>query len=166
MTLETINNLAPDMAEARFRDCCAAEPWIQGMLSGMPYADQEALIAQSRSLWPTLTEQDWLQAFEAHPKIGDVDSLRAKYASTKALASGEQSGASGAAEDILQRLKDGNDAYADKFGFIFIVCATGKSAQEMLDLLESRLPNSRAEELENAAREQAKITELRLEKLL
>ena len=71
-----------------------------------------------------------------------------------------------ALEVACKRLKDGNDAYLHKFGFIFIVCATGKSAQEMLDLLESRLPNSRAEELENAAREQAKITELRLEKLL
>ncbi|MBU2954876.1 2-oxo-4-hydroxy-4-carboxy-5-ureidoimidazoline decarboxylase [Marinobacter sp. F3R08] len=166
MTIETLNALHHDEAEARFRDCCAAKPWIQGMLDARPYASAEALLARSHELWSELTEQDWLDAFEAHPKIGDVDSLRAKYASTKALASGEQAGASTASEDILQRLKAGNDTYLARFGFIFIVCASGKSASEMLELLEARLPNSRAEELENAAREQARITELRLEKLL
>ncbi|WP_323750229.1 2-oxo-4-hydroxy-4-carboxy-5-ureidoimidazoline decarboxylase [Marinobacter sp.] len=166
MTIEALNVLNHEEAEARFRDCCAANPWVQGMLDARPYASSEALFTRSHALWPELTEQDWLDAFEAHPKIGDVDSLRAKYASTKAMASGEQAGASTASEDVLQRIKTGNEAYLAKFGFIFIVCASGKSASEMLELLEARLPNSRAEELENAAREQARITELRLEKLL
>ena len=105
-------------------------------------------------------------AFEAHPKIGDIKSLKAKYASTEALASGEQAGARVAPEAVLQRLKDGNDAYLHKFGFIFIVCATGKSAEQMLELLEQRLPNSREQELRIAAEEQAKITHIRLDKLL
>ena len=166
MTIEALNSLGPEEAEARFRDCCAANPWIQGMLDARPYASPEALLSSSHELWPELTEQDWLDAFEAHPKIGDVNSLRAKYASTKAMASGEQVGASTASENVLQRLKAGNDAYLAKFGFIFIICASGKSASEMLELLEARLPNSRSEELKNAAKEQAKITELRLEKLL
>ena len=166
MTIEALNALHHDEAEARFQDCCAAKPWIQGMLDARPYASPEALLARSHELWPELTEQDWLEAFEAHPKIGDVNSLRAKYASTKAMASGEQAGASTASEDVLQRLKAGNDIYLARFGFIFIICASGKTASEMLELLEARLPNSRAEELENAAREQARITELRLEKLL
>lgn len=166
MTIETLNALPPEEAEARFRDCCAANHWIQGMLDARPYGSAEALFARSKALWPELTEQDWLDAFEAHPKIGDVNSLRAKYANTKAMASGEQAGASVASEDVLQRLKAGNDAYLAKFGFIFIICASGKSASEMLELLEARLSNSRSEELENAAKEQAKISELRLEKLL
>lgn len=166
MSLEELNTLPREQAEARFRDCCAATPWIQGMTDGRPYRNGESLLAHSRTLWPTLTEADWLRAFEAHPKIGDVDSLRKKYASTKALASGEQSGARQAPDAVLQRLKAGNDAYLEKFGFIFIVCATGKSAVEMLDLLEARLPNTREEEIDNAAREQAKITEIRLEKLV
>lgn len=166
MTLDQLNSLPPWQAESHFRDCCAAECWVRGMANSRPYSSWEALLNTSDALWPTLTEADWLQAFEAHPKIGDIDSLRKKYASTEAMASGEQAGARQAPEQILQRLKAGNDAYLDKFGFIFIVCATGKSATEMLELLEQRLPNSRAEELENAAREQAKITELRLEKLL
>ncbi|MBC7193794.1 2-oxo-4-hydroxy-4-carboxy-5-ureidoimidazoline decarboxylase [Marinobacter sp.] len=165
MSLETINALPRQQAEDLFRDCCAAGPWVQGMVENRPYASREAMLAQSRQLWPSLTERDWLQAFEAHPTIGDVDSLRKKYASTKALASGEQAGALGADEDLLRRLKQGNDAYLEKFGFIFIVCATGRSASEMLALLEARLPNSREVELKNAAREQAKITEIRLEKL-
>ncbi|MGM0570237.1 2-oxo-4-hydroxy-4-carboxy-5-ureidoimidazoline decarboxylase [Marinobacter sp.] len=165
MSLEELNALPPDQAEARFRDCCAAEPWVQGMVDNRPYTSREAMLAQSQRLWPTLTERDWLQAFEAHPRIGDVDSLRKKYASSKALASGEQAGARSADEDVLRRLKQGNDTYLEKFGFIFIVCATGKSAKEMLHLLEARLPNGREMELKNAAREQARITEIRLEKL-
>ncbi|WP_339779498.1 2-oxo-4-hydroxy-4-carboxy-5-ureidoimidazoline decarboxylase [uncultured Marinobacter sp.] len=166
MTAETLNTLPRDEAEAQLRNCCAAETWVEGMLEGLPYRDKSALITQSRDLWPKLTEQDWLQAFSAHPKIGDIDSLRAKYASTRAMASGEQAGARQAPEEILQRLKACNDAYQEKFGFIFIVCATGKSAEEMLELLESRLTQTRAQEISTAAAEQAKITELRLEKLL
>ena len=166
MSLEELNALPRDQAEARFRDCCAAEPWVQGMVGNRPYTSREAMLVQSHRLWPTLTERDWLQAFEAHPKIGDVDSLREKYASTRALASGEQAGARQAPDAVLQRLKAGNDDYLARFGFIFIVCATGKSAEQMLDLLEARLPNTREQEIENAAREQARITEIRLEKLV
>ncbi|MFW5825015.1 MAG: 2-oxo-4-hydroxy-4-carboxy-5-ureidoimidazoline decarboxylase [Marinobacter sp.] len=166
MTLEELNALPTDQAEVVFRDCCAAGPWVRGMVNGRPFSDRGALLEHSRHLWPRLTEADWLQAFEAHPQIGDIDSLREKYASTRALASGEQSGARQAPEEVLQKLKAGNDAYLEKFGFIFIVCATGKSAREMLTLLEARLRNGRDMELKNAAREQARITELRLEKLL
>ncbi|MFT7337862.1 MAG: 2-oxo-4-hydroxy-4-carboxy-5-ureidoimidazoline decarboxylase [Marinobacter maritimus] len=166
MTAKTLNTLPREEAEKQLTNCCAAETWVKGMLAGLPYRDQTALITQSRNLWSKLTKQDWLQAFSAHPKIGDIDSLRAKYASTKAMASGEQAGARQASEELLKRLKDGNDAYQKKFGFIFIVCATGKSAEEMLGLLETRLTHTRAQELATAAAEQAKITELRLEKLL
>jgi 2-oxo-4-hydroxy-4-carboxy-5-ureidoimidazoline decarboxylase len=166
MNLDELNALPRKQAEARFRDCCAADPWVQGMVDNRPYASRDAMLRQSQRLWPALSEQDWLQAFEAHPKIGDVDSLRRKYASTKALASSEQAGARQAPEAVLQRLKADNDAYQEKFGFIFIVCATGKSAEDMLELLEARLPNTREQEIDNAAREQAKITEIRLEKLV
>ncbi len=100
------------------------------------------------------------------PAIGDVNSLKKKYADIQASASHEQSGAAQASEATLQRLKTLNDQYLDRFGFIFIVCATGKSADEMLALLEARIDNDRDEEIQNAAREQAKITHLRLETLL
>ena len=166
MTLEQLNTLPEDEALAVFRDCCAADAWARPMVVARPYHSAEALHGTARALWPNLHEADWLVAFEAHPKIGDIMSLKAKYASTEALASGEQAGARVAPDEILQRLKDGNDAYFDKFGFIFIVCATGKSAEQMLELLEQRLPNSREQEIRIAAEEQAKITHIRLDKLL
>lgn len=166
MTLQDINELPREQALALFHDCCAAQVWAEAMTDRRPYASTEALHAAARELWPTLTEADWLAAFEAHPKIGDMQSLKARYASTAALASGEQSGAREASEDVLVRLQAGNDAYQAKFGFIFIVCATGKSAEEMLALLESRLPNPRDTEMQIAAAEQAKISHIRLDKLL
>lgn len=166
MTLEELNQLPADAALTLFRDCCAADAWARPMMEMRPFQSMAALHEASRALWPTLTEADWLAAFEAHPKIGDIKSLRSKYASTEALASGEQSGAQAAPEEVLQRLKEGNEAYENKFGFIFIVCATGKSAQEMLTLLEARLPNSRKTEIDIAGAEQAKITHIRLDKLL
>ena len=113
-----------------------------------------------------MTEADYLQAFEGHPKIGDITSLKAKYANTKELASGEQSAVDEASDEVLERLAQGNDTYQEKFGFIFLVCATGKSAAEMLALLEMRLPNDRATELINAAEEQRKIFHIRLGKML
>ena len=158
MSLEELNKLPAAQALTLFRDCCAADAWAHPMVESRPYGSAEALHGTARALWPNLHETD--------PKIGDIKSLKAKYASTEALASGEQSGARVAPDEVLQRLKDGNDAYLDKFGFIFIVCATGKSAEQMLALLEERLPHTREEELRIAAVEQAKITHIRLDKLL
>ncbi|QIB51343.1 2-oxo-4-hydroxy-4-carboxy-5-ureidoimidazoline decarboxylase [Pseudomonas sp. OIL-1] len=166
MTLEELNQLPAEAALTLFRDCCAADAWARPMAEMRPFQSIESLHSAAHSLWPSLTEADWLEAFEAHPKIGDIKSLRSKYASTEAMASGEQSGAQSAPEQVLMRLKEGNEAYEEKFGFIFIVCATGKSAQEMLALLEARLPNSREAEIDIAAAEQAKITHIRLDKLL
>lgn len=166
MTLDELNQLPADEALGLFRDCCAADAWAWPMVELRPYTSRESLHGTARALWPTLMEVDWLTAFEAHPKIGDIKSLKAKYASTEALASGEQSGAHSAAQDVLERLQAGNRAYEQKFGFIFIVCATGKTAEEMLALLEARLPNSRDKEIRIAAEEQAKITHIRLDKLL
>ena len=157
MTLEQLNTLPEDEALAVFRDCCAADAWARPMVAARPYHSAEALHGTARALWPNLHEADWLVAFEAHPKIGDIKSLKAKYASTEALASGEQAGARVAPDAVLQRLKDGNEAYLHKFGFIFIVCATGKSAEQMLELLEQRLPNSREQELRIAAEERIAI---------
>jgi len=104
-------------------------------------------------------------AFEAHPQIGDINSLRQKYAATKKMAAGEQNSVNDASESVLTSLVKGNQDYLNKFGFIFIVFASGKSAAQMLSLLQTRLVNSRTQELENAAAEQNKITLLRLKKL-
>ena len=109
---------------------------------------------------------DYLEAFEGHPRIGDVESLAKKYANTKGWAGGEQKGLESADREVLQRLAKGNADYEAKFGHIFIVCATGKSAAEMLALLEARMPNDPKTEVMVAAEEQNKITRLRLKKLL
>ncbi len=135
------------------------------MLARRPFSDDEAVDAACAEAAEGLAEADWLEAFAAHPMIGDVESLRKKYTSTKSLAAGEQFGAAGASEATLAELARLNHEYHEKFGFIFIVFATGKSADEMLAMLEGRVDNSRDQELRNAAAEQMKITRLRLQKL-
>jgi 2-oxo-4-hydroxy-4-carboxy-5-ureidoimidazoline decarboxylase len=166
VTLAELNALPEAEARAAFERCCGAARWVAGMAAARPFADREQLFAAMQHANGVLAEEDWLEAFRHHPKIGDVGSLRAKFASTAAWAGAEQAGAAGASEEVLHALADGNRAYEARFGFIFIVCATGKRADEMLALLQARLGNVRAHELAIAAGEQQKITRLRLEKLL
>ena len=165
-SLEELNALSTDEAVAAFGTCCTSESWMRGMAEARPFKDVESMQQVALDVWWKLGEADFLQAFEGHPKIGDVSSLRQKYANTKGLASNEQSGVNVATEEVLQALADGNNEYDEKNGFIFIVFATGKSAAEMLEILQARLPNDRETELKNAATEQSKITALRIEKLL
>ncbi len=166
LSLSRLNQADAESAAAAFQQCCAAEGWIGRMVTSRPYSSLDAVLASADQHWAAMDETNLLEAFTAHPQIGDVNTLRAKYANTKQLASGEQASVSEADESVLQALARDNQAYLEKFGFIFIVCATGKSAAEMLALLQARLPNTRAEELVNAAEEQRKITALRLRKLI
>ena len=128
-----------------------------------PFGNHARLLFAARVEWFGLTESDWLEAFSHHPRIGDRTTLEAQFPQTHDLSSKEQAGAGTAHEDVLTALAEGNDAYVDRFGFIFIVCATGKSAEEMLAILRERLPHDRPTELRIAAEEQAKITALRLQ---
>ena len=166
MTLEQLNRLDDAAAHAALERCCGARRWVERVCTARPYRDRAALSAAAEHAFEALERADWLEAFAHHPKIGDVASLRAKYASTAAWAGEEQRGASAAGEATLEALADGNRAYEQRFGYIFIVCATGKSADEMLALLHARMPNPPERELKVAAEEQMKITRLRLEKLL
>ncbi len=166
MTLTELNELNSQEAFTAFASCCSSESWINAMVQARPFSDHAAMHQVALDIWEELSEQDYLQAFEGHPKIGDVNSLRKKYASTKGLASNEQSGVNSADESTLLDLAQANDEYFEKNGFIFIVFATGKSAAQMLDILKTRLPNDRTTEIRNAAIEQSKITALRLDKLL
>ncbi|WP_417583677.1 2-oxo-4-hydroxy-4-carboxy-5-ureidoimidazoline decarboxylase [Nitrincola sp.] len=166
MTLNELNQLDPQVAATCFRQCCVSEAWIQGMLQERPFSSEAALLAEASRIWAGLEKSDYLQAFEGHPKIGDVGSLRAKYADTKALAAGEQSSVDSANEATINALAKGNQQYEARFGYIFIVCATGKSAEEMLALLTERLHNDAQTEIHLAASEQNKITQIRLQKLL
>lgn len=166
MTLAQLNTLSLADARHAFMQCCTSSAWVNAMADARPYVDTDALFAHADAVWQQLAEGDYLEAFEGHPKIGDISSLRAKYANTKALASGEQSSVNQASEQVLSALSQGNSEYEYKFGFIFIVCATGKSAAQMLALLQARLPNDRATELVNAVEEQRKIFHLRITKML
>lgn len=160
-----LNALAADDARTALTNCCAATAWVNDMFAASPFADDEAVFAACNNTAAALTESDWLEAFAAHPLIGDVDSLRKKYAATKRLAAGEQSGVDAASEGALRELAELNHTYLARFGFIFIVFATGKTADEMLAILKSRIDNGREQEIANAAAEQLKITRLRLAKL-
>lgn len=165
MEISVFNTLTQSEAERLLADCNASQTWGTRVVAARPFQNIESLKIQAESSWQGLSESDYLQAFEAHPMIGDVDSLRKKYASTKAMASGEQSGAAEANEATLTQLSALNKNYLEKFGFIFIVFATGKSAAEMLHLLKARIDNDRETEIRNAAAEQLKITLLRIDKL-
>ncbi len=151
--------------QEEFFKCSGSHVWTKEMISSRPFRSAEDLAAKSQGAWQKLSRQDWLDAFKIHPRIGDLDSLRKKYADTAGWASSEQSGVNAASEEIIQGLADGNKRYEDKFGYIFIVCATGKSAAEMLSILSERLVNSPEVEFAIACGEQKKITDIRIGKL-
>lgn len=134
------------------------------MLESGPWESVEHLVAAAQQHFTTMHSHDWLEAFSGHPQIGNVESLRAKYASSKSMASGEQGLVPQASEEVLTDLAELNQAYLDKFGFIFIVFATGKSASQMLVLLQQRIKNNQETEMVNAAQQQAQITLLRIQK--
>jgi 2-oxo-4-hydroxy-4-carboxy-5-ureidoimidazoline decarboxylase len=162
--LKGLNALPKAQALGEFLRCCGSMAWAQAMAKSLPFPDQAQLFKAADRIWTSLSPNDWLEAFRCHPKIGDKETLRKNF--TQAWALGEQSGVSTAPNEVLNQLADGNQKYETKFGFIFIMCATGKSAQEMLSSLKSRLGNGPQHELAFAAAQQAKITRLRLEKLL
>ncbi len=165
VNLDRINSPSETEARAAFLGCCGARRWSEQMAARRPFASEAELFAAAEHVWRALPCEDWLEAFTAHPRIGDLDALRRKFTQTAAWAAGEQAGVAGASEATLVALAEGNRVYEAKFGHIFIVCASGKSAGEMLALLEERLNNNSEKELRIAAREQEKITRLRLQKL-
>ncbi len=161
-----LNSLEVGRCEAELRQCCAAEAWVRGMLDRRPFDSSLSVRSAAETIWKSLSEADWREAFEAHPRIGDLTSLQDKFGATRDWAEGEQSGAAAADIETLQRLADLNQKYLDRFGYLFIVCATGKTAAQMLALLKARLPNRPEVEIKIAAAEQLKITLLRLAKLV
>ena len=165
MNLATINAWTDEEAIASFRRCCGSTRWSERMARLRPFDSEAAVFETAERIWWELDSADWLEAFAAHPRIGDRDAMRAKFAATAAWSAREQSGVDGAAEDVLQALAEENTRYHERFGYIFIVSATGKTAAEMLALLRERLSNEPGREIAVAAAEQAKITRLRLEKL-
>jgi len=166
MTLEQLNELPVPEAEAEFLKCCGSRRWARAMANTRPFADKEALFAKVDEVSSSLTEEDWLEAFRAHPKIGEQKAATAQTQQEQNWSAQEQSGVAAASADTVAQLAERNREYEAKFGFIFIVCASGKSSDEMLTILNRRLKNDSQTELTVAAQEQQKITRLRLEKLL
>lgn len=167
MDLKTFNQYTPEEAQAAFYQCCGSTKWAKLMTAKVAFETEEELYESARQIWyEECQEADYLEAFEQHPQIGDLESLEKKFASTAKLAGGEQASVKEARQEILEQLAQANADYKEKFGFIFIVCATGKSAEEMLQLLQIRLQHNRTEELAIAHAEQFKITLIRLHKQL
>jgi 2-oxo-4-hydroxy-4-carboxy-5-ureidoimidazoline decarboxylase len=132
------------------------------MLARRPFADREQVLNAARDIWFALSPDEWREAFAHHPRIGDIESLRRKFATSAPLSAREQAGVNAAPAAVVQALLDGNRVYEARFGHVFIVCATGKTAEEMLAMLNARLKNPPDEESRIAGEEHAKICELRL----
>jgi OHCU decarboxylase len=164
MTLDEFNSLPPEQLLSLLTDCCGSSRWGANIASLRPYADTDALHRAADSVWWKLGREDWLEAFSHHPQIGDKPASGSE--SAQRWAAGEQDGARAASDDVKTRMARANRAYFEKFGYIYIVCATGKSAEGMLAILNQRLQNDIASELSVAAEQQRLITRIRLDKLL
>lgn len=146
--------------------CCGSTAWAKQMSDARPFSNSDELSSIADEIWWKLTEEDWLEAFRAHPKIGEKKAEAGQSAQAQQWSANEQSESQKAAAETKAALGDGNLEYEQRFGFIFIICATGKSAEEILEALNGRLNNDSKTELRVAAEEQRKITKLRLGKLL
>ena len=161
MTLAAFNDLEKKQVQELLFSCCSSKKWIEQMMNYFPFASEKDLIDKSIKVWyDECKEEDWRESFAHHPKIGDINSLKEKFASK------EQASITTADEETIHQLAFLNNRYETKFSFIFIVCATGKSAKEILQLIKDRVENSVEEELNIAMGEQQKITIIRLQKII
>jgi 2-oxo-4-hydroxy-4-carboxy-5-ureidoimidazoline decarboxylase len=158
------NGLPHEEAAREILACCGSRTWAASMASKRPIQDEASLVATSDGIWRSLGEPDWLEAFRSHPRIGETHAERDVAASSAAWSAQEQQKTAAADEAVKTALKWGNREYEQKFGRIFIVCATGKSASETLEILRRRLHNDEATELQQAAEEQRQIMHIRLKK--
>lgn len=160
------NALSPEQAAAQILPCCGSSNWAHQLATHRPLCDEASLLAASDEIWRGLEPADWLEAFSKHPRIGERKAPSAAPSQSATWSAQEQKNVGEAAESVQQALAAANQAYEQRFGRVFIVCATGKSADEMLGILQQRMQNDEATELHAAAEEQRKITNLRLKKWL
>ena len=156
-----IDQASASEAAAELQICCGAARWIARMLARRPFGSLEAARAAARDEWFALSTDEWKEAFAHHPRIGDVDALRAKFGAAE-ISAREQAGVNDSDAGLLNALLAANREYEARFGYLFIVCATGKSGVEMLAILRQRLSNSPETEIRIAAEEHARICDLRL----
>jgi OHCU decarboxylase len=164
--LEHLNALTDEEATVELLKCCGSTRWARALAAERPFRDSRVLLESADRVWRGLGREDWLEAFRSHPKIGERKAERKTSEASLRWSEEEQTGTRGAEQDVLDALAEANRIYEQRFGHIFIVCATGKSAPEMLALLRQRLDNDPETELNIAAEEQRRITQLRLIKSL
>jgi allantoicase len=164
--LDWIHHASEEERREAYLRCCGSTRWARRMAAYGSFGSRTELHGMADAIWWDLGDGDWREAFTHHPRIGeDVEALRAKFAPTAAWSEGEQAAVAMASEEVLVELAHANRDYEARFGYLFIVCASGKTAEQMLAILRERMDNPEANELRIAAGEQAKITHLRLEKL-
>lgn len=159
------NEAEPGTATSAMLACCAARRWADAMVALRPYSGVESLSITADEVWSTMEESDWLEAFAAHPRIGERKTASADSVPT-IWSEQEQASARNAAQQLLDDLAEGNRQYENRFGFTYIVCATGKSADVILSMLQRRLINDRGTELQEAAEQQRQIMQIRIGKWL
>ena len=164
--LARLNAMDARAAADVLRSCCGSRRWVERMVVCRPFASVTILLGGADLIWLGLDRKDWLEAFAHHPRIGERDLSQTKFAATAIQAGKEQSGMAVATDAQRAEFAAGNEQYEQKFGHVFLICATGKIASQMLEQLRQRLNNDAAAELTNAAREQSAITRLRLERWL
>ena len=164
--LDLLNSLTNEEAAAELLKCCGSRKFASRLATLRPFASVDDMCSEASKLWWSLESSDWLEAFRSHPKIGEKKAANDVSKQSQSWSSHEQSGVGGAQKQTLDELAKLNRQYEEKFGYIYIVCATGKSSEEMLEILSSRMCNQPESELRIAAGEQEKITELRLRKLV
>jgi OHCU decarboxylase len=145
--------------------CCGSHRWAEGMVALRPVSSFAQLSEAADNLWRKMGESDLLEAFASHPRIGERKQAHSSSRSA-VWSQQEQSSTNNAPESVLTEIAERNKLYEQQFGFTYIVCATGKSAEQMLALLNRRLMNDRSNELKEAAEQQRQITQIRLGKWL
>ena len=160
------NALPSEEAAAEILSCCGSRAWAAKLATRRPFADQQSLFEAADECWQNLPEADWLEAFRSHPRIGEQHAQKKTTAVSAAWSRSEQSQMKDADAAILLRMREGHREYEERFGRIFIVCASGKQPAEILHILEGRLANDPAQELLESAAQQQQIMQLRLRKWL
>lgn len=166
VVLAAWNAMGKDEAAAAVLPCCGSRRWAERMADARPVADEDKLMWRADVIWQELDAADWMEAFATHPRIGERKAPAAASGQSAAWSAAEQSAVAREDAAVLAAMAEGNRRYKERFGRTYIVCATGKTAREMLEILESRLSNDDAAELREAAEQQRQITTLRLRRWL
>ena len=162
--LEQWNQSPAQEAVTAVLSCCGSHAWATKLCESRPYRSPEEVMSSADEIWQSLDPEDWSEAFGCHPRIGE--SARGVHGQSAEWSQEEQSGAQAGSPEVLASIARLNKEYEERHGFTYIVCATGKSAEELLSLLEKRIANSTLDEIREAAEQQRQITQLRLKKWL